>query len=81
MAGNTESSSVGKAAAPAVAGKRKFGKAVAAPGVAQAMGYGRRFAPQRTSTDCDTKEDPCRAPLGSEREAETAVDRFLDAPR
>ena len=37
MAGNTESSSVGKVAAPAVAGKRRFGKAVAAPGVAQAL--------------------------------------------
>ena len=62
MAGNTESSSVGKAAAPAVASKRKFGKAVAAPGVAQAMaGALPRSAPPQIVTP---KKIPAGPPWG-----------------
>ena len=62
MAGNTESVSVGKAAAPAVASRRKFGKAVAAPGVAQAMaGALPRSAPPQIVTP---KKIPAGPPWG-----------------
>ena len=62
MAGNTESSSVGKAAAPAVAGKRRIGKGVAAPGVAQAMaGPLPRSAPPQIVTP---KKIPAGPPWG-----------------
>ena len=62
MGGNAESVSVGKGAAPAVASKKKFGKAVAAPGVAQAVaGALPRSAPPLTVTP---KKIPAGPPWG-----------------